>query len=80
MICTVTRSELVARTAAALIAAHLLIRAILVFCEAISTGTTSILIGRAGTQELLSPSFLFDDHDGQGEGSSSRADLAGSHR
>ena len=53
----------VARTAAALIAAHLLIRAILAF-GGYFYWDDLILIGRAGTQELLSPSFLFDDHDG----------------
>jgi hypothetical protein len=53
----------VARTAAALIAAQLLIRAILVF-GGYFYWDDLILIGRAGTQEVLSPSFLFDDHDG----------------
>ncbi|WP_066902364.1 hypothetical protein [Mycolicibacterium houstonense] len=53
----------IARTAAALIALHLVIRAILAF-GGYFYWDDLILIGRAGTQNLLSPSFLFDDHDG----------------
>lgn len=53
----------VARTAAALIALHLLVRAILAF-GGYFYWDDLILIGRAGTQNLLSPAFLFDDHDG----------------
>ncbi|NKZ11717.1 hypothetical protein HGA11_12060 [Mycolicibacterium septicum DSM 44393] len=53
----------VARTAAALIALHLVVRAILAF-GGYFYWDDLILIGRAGTQNLLSPSFLFDDHDG----------------
>ncbi|MGV0815423.1 hypothetical protein ABQF34_26020 [Mycolicibacterium boenickei] len=53
----------VARTAAALIALHLVVRAVLAF-GGYFYWDDLILIGRAGTQNLLSPSFLFDDHDG----------------
>ncbi|MEV0672904.1 hypothetical protein [Mycobacterium sp. NPDC050441] len=53
----------VARIAAALIALHLVVRAILAF-GGYFYWDDLILIGRAGTQNLLSPSFLFDDHDG----------------
>ncbi len=57
------RVNKVARTAAALIALHLVVRAILAF-GGYFYWDDLILIGRAGTQNLLSPSFLFDDHDG----------------
>lgn len=57
------RVNKIARTAAALIALHLVIRAILAF-GGYFYWDDLILIGRAGTQNLLSPSFLFDDHDG----------------
>ena len=53
----------VARAAAALIALQLVVRAILAFAGYFYWDDL-ILIGRAGTQNLLSPSFLFDDHDG----------------
>ncbi|MFV8161977.1 hypothetical protein ACNQVK_07695 [Mycobacterium sp. 134] len=53
----------VARTAVALIALHLVVRAILAF-GGYFYWDDLILIGLAGTQNLLSPSFLFDDHDG----------------
>ncbi|MUL84154.1 MULTISPECIES: hypothetical protein [unclassified Mycolicibacterium] len=53
----------VARTAAALIALHLAVRAILAF-GGYFYWDDLILIGRAGTQNLLSPSYLFADHDG----------------
>ena len=53
----------VARTAAALIALQLVIRAVLAF-SGYFYWDDLILTGRAGTQSLLSPSYLFDDHDG----------------
>src|SRR3954468_14283264 len=53
----------VARTAAVLIAVQLLLRAVLAF-RGYFYWDDLILTGRAGTQALLSPSYLFDDHDG----------------
>ena len=53
----------VARTAAALIAVQLVIRGVLAF-GGYFYWDDLILIGRAGTQGLLSPGYLFDDHDG----------------
>ncbi|WP_102141716.1 hypothetical protein [Mycobacterium hubeiense] len=53
----------VARTAVALIAVQLLIRGVLAF-GGYFYWDDLILIGRAGTQNLLSPGYLFDDHDG----------------
>jgi hypothetical protein len=53
----------VARTAAALIAVQLVIRAVLAF-RGYFYWDDLILTGRAGTQGLLSPGYLFDDHDG----------------
>jgi hypothetical protein len=53
----------VARTAAALIAVQLIVRAVLAF-RGYFYWDDLILIGRAGTQSLLSPTYLFDDHDG----------------
>ena len=53
----------VALTAAALIAVQLLIRAVLAF-RGYFYWDDLILTGRAGTQGLLSLSYLFDDHDG----------------
>ncbi|MGV9799061.1 hypothetical protein ACWDTP_13505 [Mycobacterium sp. NPDC003449] len=53
----------VPRTAAALIVVHLVVRGVVAF-EGYFYWDDLILIGRAGTQNLLSPSFLFDDHDG----------------
>src|SRR5215470_15698832 len=53
----------VARTAAALIAVQLVVRAVLAF-RGYFYWDDLILIGRAGTHDLLSPSYLFDDHDG----------------
>ncbi|WP_226863726.1 hypothetical protein [Mycolicibacterium baixiangningiae] len=53
----------VARAATALIAVQLVVRAVLAF-GGYFYWDDLILIGRAGTQGLLSPSFLFDDHDG----------------
>jgi hypothetical protein len=53
----------VARTAVALIAVQLVVRAVLAF-GGYFYWDDLILIGRAGTHGLLSPSYLFDDHDG----------------
>jgi hypothetical protein len=53
----------VARTAAALIVVQLVIRAALAF-RGYFYWDDLILTGRAGTQGLLSPAYLFDDHDG----------------
>ncbi len=53
----------VALAAAALIAVQLAIRAVLAF-GGYFYWDDLILIGKAGTQGLLSPSYLFDDHDG----------------
>ena len=53
----------VARTAAALIALHLVVRVVLAF-GGYFYWDDLILVGRAGTQSLLSPAYLFDDHDG----------------
>ena len=53
----------VARTAAALIAVQLIVRAVLAF-NGYFYWDDLILIGRAGTQDLLSAGYLFDDHDG----------------
>lgn len=53
----------VPRVAAALIAVQLAIRAVLAF-GGYFYWDDLILVGRAGTQGLLSPGYLFDDHDG----------------
>lgn len=53
----------VARVAVALLALHLVIRAVLAF-GGYFYWDDLILVGRAGTQSLLSPQYLFDDHDG----------------
>lgn len=53
----------VPRTAVALIALQLLVRAVLAF-HGYFYWDDLILTGRAGTQGLLSASYLFDDHDG----------------
>lgn len=53
----------VAAVAVALIALQLVVRAALAF-EGYFYWDDLILVGRAGTQGLLSPSYLFDDHDG----------------
>ncbi len=53
----------VARSALALIAVHLVVRAVLAF-GGYFYWDDLILVGRAGTQSLLSPEYLFDDHDG----------------
>lgn len=48
---------------ATLIAMQLMIRAVLAFCGYFYWDDL-ILVGRAGTENLLSPAYLFDDHDG----------------
>src|ERR1700748_2727328 len=53
----------VAAVAAALVAAQLVVRAILAF-RGYYYWDDLILIGKAGTHNLLSPAYLFDDHDG----------------
>ena len=53
----------VPRTAVALISLHLAVRAVLAF-HGYFYWDDLILTGRASTQGLLSPSYLFDDHDG----------------
>ena len=53
----------VALAAATLIVAQLAIRAVLAF-DGYFYWDDLILIGKAGTQGLLSPTYLFDDHDG----------------
>src|ERR1700737_4317262 len=58
-----TRVNWVARTAAALIAVQMVVRAVLAF-RGYFYWDDLILTGRAGTQGLLSPAYLFDDHDG----------------
>jgi hypothetical protein len=58
-----TRVNWVARAAAALIVVQLVVRAVLAF-QGYFYWDDLILTGRAGTQDLLSPAYLFDDHDG----------------
>ncbi|HXD26527.1 MAG TPA: hypothetical protein VN609_11385 [Propionibacteriaceae bacterium] len=58
-----TRANWVASTAIALIAVQLVIRAVLAF-RGYFYWDDLILVGRAGTQGIFSPSYLFDDHDG----------------
>lgn len=53
----------VVRAAVTLIAVQLVVRAVLAF-SGYFYWDDLILIGRAGTQNLLSPGYLFDDHDG----------------
>ena len=53
----------VARTAVALIALQLVVRSVIAF-GGYFYWDDLILVGRAGTQSLLSASYLFDDHDG----------------
>ncbi|MGB0969877.1 MAG: hypothetical protein ACPGVG_02790 [Mycobacterium sp.] len=53
----------VARAALLLIALQLVIRSILAF-NGYFYWDDLILVGRVGTQSLLSPTYLFDDHDG----------------
>ncbi|EUA24386.1 putative membrane protein [Mycobacterium xenopi 3993] len=57
------RAPRVALAAAALIAVQLAVRAVLAF-GGYFYWDDLILVGRAGTHDLLSPSYLFDDHDG----------------
>ncbi len=57
------RTPNVALAAAALIVVQLVIRAVLAF-RGYFYWDDLILVGRAGTHGLLSPSYLFDDHDG----------------
>ncbi|MGH3959286.1 hypothetical protein [Mycobacterium sp.] len=59
----VTRVPRIALVATALVAAQLAIRAVLAF-GGYFYWDDLILIGRAGTHQLLSASYLFDDHDG----------------
>jgi hypothetical protein len=58
-----TRTNWVALTAGALIAVQLVIRAVLAF-KGYFYWDDLILLGRAGTQNIFSPTYLFDDHDG----------------
>ncbi len=58
-----TRTNWVALTAIILIAVQLVIRAVLAF-KGYFYWDDLILIGRAGTQNIFSPAYLFDDHDG----------------
>lgn len=53
----------VAVAAALLIATQLVVRAVLAF-GGYFYWDDLILVGKAGTQDVLSPSYLFDDHDG----------------
>src|SRR6202048_2074016 len=57
------RTPNVALAAAALIAVQLVIRGVLAF-RGYFYWDDLILVGRAGTHGLLSPTYLFDDHDG----------------
>ncbi|ULN41164.1 hypothetical protein MI149_26760 [Mycolicibacterium crocinum] len=59
----VARMPPVAAAAVVLIAVQLVVRAVLAF-GGYFYWDDLILVGRAGTQDLLSPSYLFDDHDG----------------
>lgn len=59
----VARVPPVAVAALVLIALQLLVRAVLAF-QGYFYWDDLILVGRAGTQGLLSPAYLFDDHDG----------------
>ena len=58
-----TRTNWVALTAIALIAVQLAVRSILAF-KGYFYWDDLILVGRAGTQNIFSPGYLFDDHDG----------------
>ncbi len=58
-----TRTNWVASTAVALIAVQLVIRAVLAF-KGYFYWDDLILVGRAGTQNIFSLNYLFDDHDG----------------
>lgn len=57
------RKSPVAAAAVVLIVAHLAVRCVLAF-GGYFYWDDLILVGRAGTQGLLAPSYLFDDHDG----------------
>lgn len=57
------RKSPVAAAAVALVVAQLVVRCVLAF-GGYFYWDDLILVGRAGTQGLLSPSYLFDDHDG----------------
>lgn len=57
------RKSHVAAAAVVLIVAHLAVRCVLAF-GGYFYWDDLILVGRAGTQGLLAPSYLFDDHDG----------------
>ncbi|MFA4084755.1 hypothetical protein ONA92_23950 [Mycobacteroides salmoniphilum] len=57
------RTNRVAVAAAALLVVHLVVRGVLAFGGDFYWDDL-ILVGRAGTQGLFSPSYLFDDHDG----------------
>ncbi|GAY13719.1 hypothetical protein [Mycobacterium sp. shizuoka-1] len=59
----VARTPPVAAAAVVLIAIQLVVRAVLAF-GGYFYWDDLILVGRAGTQNLLSASYLFDDHDG----------------
>jgi hypothetical protein len=59
----VARMPPVAAAAFLLIAVQLVVRAVLAF-GGYFYWDDLILVGRAGTQNLLSPAYLFDDHDG----------------
>lgn len=63
MITRRTRPPVVAVVAVVLVVAHLAVRAVLAF-GGYFYWDDLILVSRAGTQSLLSPSFLFTDHDG----------------
>jgi hypothetical protein len=58
-----TRTNWVVSAAIVLIAVQLVIRTILAF-KGYFYWDDLILVGRAGTQSLFSPGYLFDDHDG----------------
>ncbi|OBF86768.1 hypothetical protein A5791_20375 [Mycobacterium sp. 852002-51163_SCH5372311] len=63
MLTATTRLPRVALVAAVLIAVQLVIRAVLAF-GGYFYWDDLILIGKAGTETPVSPSYLFDDHDG----------------
>lgn len=63
MITRRTRPPAAAVVAVVLVVAHLAVRAVLAF-GGYYYWDDLILVSRAGTQPLLSPSFLFTDHDG----------------
>ncbi|BBY56233.1 hypothetical protein MKOR_34840 [Mycolicibacillus koreensis] len=63
MIARTTRLPWVAVVAVALLAAQLAVRAVLAF-GGYFYWDDLILVSRAGSESLLAPAFLFDDHDG----------------